>query len=241
MVNPPLPLILSISFSGHRNGPVLQDGEEVQPLWRKGGVALRRKEFDVEDKSRMEEVLRGAEIGTLAFNGPDGWPRVTALNFAYDGRILWHGAVAGERFECLKKDPRASFFAVSLQTYLPSYLLLEDDASGSSVAFKSVAVRGRCRFIEDPAEKCAILNLLMAKYQPEGRYRSLTPEDEKYQKVLRMTGVFALTPETMTGKFKFAQQKSEEDRRQIAAKLRVRGNPADFLVADEMMRTLGKA
>lgn len=200
---------------------------------------MRRKEFDVTNRARIEEVLKSADFGTLAFNGPDGWPRMTALNFAYDGRILWHGAIAGERAECLKKDPRATFFAVSLQSYLPSYFLFEEDASGSSVAFKSVAVRGRCRFLEDPAEKCAVLNLLMEKYQPEGRYRSLTPEDEMYKKVLRMTGVFALTPETMTGKFKFAQQKSEEDRRRIAEKLRQRGAPADLLAAEEVIKTIG--
>ena len=202
---------------------------------------MRRKEFEVSDQSRIEEVLKSAEIGYLAFNGADGRPRLTAVNYAYDGRILWHGAAAGERVECLKKDPRASFFAVSLQTYLPSHFLYEEDASGSSVAFKSVAVRGRCQFVEDPEEKCAILNLLMEKYQPEGRYRRLSAGDEMYKKVLRATGVFALLPETMTGKFKFAQQRSEEDRRQIAAKLRERGNPSDLLVADEMMKTLSEA
>jgi nitroimidazol reductase NimA-like FMN-containing flavoprotein (pyridoxamine 5'-phosphate oxidase superfamily) len=206
-------------------------------LWRKGGGEVRRKEFEVSDQSRIEEVLKSAEIGYLAFNGADGWPRMTALNYAYDGRILWHGAVAGERFESLKKDPRATFFAVSLQTYLPSYFLFEEDASGSSVAFKSVTVRGRCQLIEDPEEKCVVLNLLMEKYQPEGRYRRLSAEEEMYKKVLRMTSAFALIPETMTGKFKFAQQKSEEERRQIAAKLRERGNPADLLVAEEIMRT----
>jgi len=213
----------------------------VQALQGKGGAAVRRKEFEVTDQSRMEEVLKSAEIGHLAFNGPDGWPRVSALNYAYDGRILWHGAVAGERFESLKKDPRASFFAVSLQTYLPSYFLFEEDASGSSVAFKSVTVRGQCRFIENPEEKCAVLNLLMEKYQPEGRYRRLSPEDEMYKKVLRATGVFALVPETMAGKFKLAQQKSEEDRRRIAEKLRERGTPSDLLVAEEMIKTLGPA
>ena len=202
---------------------------------------MRRKEFEVVEKSRIEEVLRRAEIGYLAFNGADGWPRVTALNYAYDGRVLWHGAVAGERFDCLKKDPRATFFAVSLQTYLPSHFLYEEDASGSSVAFQSVTVRGQCRFIENPAEKCTILNVLMEKYQPEGRYRRLSPEDEMYKKVLRATGVFALIPETMTGKFKFAQQKSEEDRRRIAEKLRERGAPSDLLVAEEIIKTLGSA
>jgi predicted FMN-binding regulatory protein PaiB len=129
---------------------------------------------------------------------------------------------------------------VSLQSYLPSHFLSEENATGSSVAFKSVAVRGRCQFIEDPEEKCAVLNLLMEKYQPEGRYKKVTPEDEMYKKVLRATGAFALIPEAMTGKFKFAQQKTEDDRRQIAAKLRERGNPSDILVADEVMRTLGK-
>jgi len=201
---------------------------------------MRRKEFEVDDKSRIEEVLRSAEIGHLAFNGPDGWPRVTAINYAYDRRILWHGAVAGERFECLKQDPRATFFAVALQAYLPSHFLSEENASGSSVAFKSVAVRGRCRFIEDPEEKCVVLNLLMEKYQPEGRYRKVTPEDEMYKRVLRMTGVFALIPEVVTGKFKFAQQKSEDVRRQLVAKLRERGASSDLLVAAEMMRTLGQ-
>ena len=201
---------------------------------------MRRKEFATSDKSQIEEVLKSAEIGHLAYNGPDGWPRLTALNYAYDGRILWHGAVAGERFDCLKKDPRVTFFAVSLQTYLPSHFLYEENASGASVAFKSVAVRGRCRLIDDPEEKCAILNLLMEKYQPEGRYRRLTPEDEMYKRILRATGAFALIPEEMTGKFKLVQQKSEEDRRQIAAKLRERGNPPDLLVAEEMMKSLEK-
>jgi predicted FMN-binding regulatory protein PaiB len=106
------------------------------------------------------------------------------------------------------------------------------------VAFQSVAVRGKSVFIQEPAEKCAILNLLMEKYQPEGRYRRLSPEEEMYKKVLRATAVFALIPETMTGKFKFAQQRSEEDRRKIAAKLRERGNPSDLLAAEEIMRSL---
>jgi predicted FMN-binding regulatory protein PaiB len=41
----------------------------------------------------------------------------------------------------------------------------------------------------------------------------------------------------MTGKFKLAQQKSEEDRRRIAEKLRKRGTPSDLLAAEEIMRT----
>jgi nitroimidazol reductase NimA-like FMN-containing flavoprotein (pyridoxamine 5'-phosphate oxidase superfamily) len=186
----------------------------------------------------MEEVLKNTDVGYLSFNGPDGWPRVTALNFFYDGRILWHGAVAGERFECLKRDPRATFSAVSLQLYLPSHLLSEENATSATAAFKSVAVRGQCAAIDDPEERCNILNRLMEKYQPEGRFKKITPADPLYSKVLKATGVYALKVEEMSGKFKFGQNKSSEDRRKIAEILKRRGSPLDQEVAEEILKTL---
>ena len=199
---------------------------------------MRRKEFEVLDRGRMEEVLKEADVGYLAFNGPDGWPRITALNFFYDRRILWHGAVAGERFECLKKDPRATFSAACLQLYLPSHLLSQENATSATAAFKSVAVRGKCMTIDDPEEKCSLLNRLMEKYQPEGRFKKITPEDPLYSKVLKATGVYALTVEEMSGKFKFAQNKSSEDRRRLADILKKRGSALDSQLAEEILKTL---
>ncbi len=200
---------------------------------------MRRKEFEVEERERLEDVLKKAEIGCLAFNGPDGWPRITPLNFIYNGgRVIWHGAIAGERWDCLQKDPRATFSAVSAEVYLPSHLISEENATGATVAFKSVQVRGRCQAIIESREKCAALNALMEKYQPEGRYRSITPEDPLYVKVLKATGVFALRVEAMTGKFKFAQNKTEADREKIADWLSARGLPADRIIAEEILKTL---
>jgi len=199
---------------------------------------VRRKEFEVLDRGRMEEVLKEADVGYLAFNGPDGWPRITALNFFYDRRILWHGAVAGERFECLKKDPRGTFSAACLQLYLPSHLLSQENATSATAAFKSVAVRGKCMTIDDPEEKCSLLNRLMEKYQPEGRFKKITPEDPLYSKVLKATGVYALTVEEMSGKFKFAQNKSSEDRRRLAGILKKRGSALDSQLAEEILKTL---
>ena len=199
---------------------------------------MRRKEFEVKERERINEVLKNAEIGYLSFNGPDGWPRVTPLNFVYDGRILWHGAIAGERFDCLKHDPRATFVAVSAQLYLPSHLLSEENATAATAAFKSVLVRGRCQSIEDPEEKCSILNRLMEKYQPEGRFKKISPKDPMYEKVLRATGVYALTVEDVSGKFKFCQNKSKEDRQKIVAKLKDRELPVDLMFSEEIRKTL---
>ena len=160
------------------------------------------------------------------------------MNFVYDGRVLWHGAIAGERFECLKRDSRATFAAVSVQRYLPSHLLSEENATSATAAFKSVLVRGRCKFIEDPEEKCSALNRLMEKYQPEGRFKRISPKDPMYEKVLRATGVFALSVEEVSGKFKFVQNKSKEDREKIIAKLKERGSSIDLMVAEEIGETL---
>ena len=199
---------------------------------------MRRREFAIRERERINEVLKAAEIGYLAFNGPDGWPRVTPLNFVYDGRVLWHGAIAGERFECLRHDSRATFTAVSVQLYLPSHLLSEENATSATAAFKSVLVRGRCKFIEDPEEKCSALNRLMEKYQPEGRFKRISPKDPMYEKVLRATGVFALSVEEVSGKFKFVQNKSKEDREKIIAKLKERRSSIDLMVAEEIGETL---
>jgi hypothetical protein len=197
---------------------------------------MRRTDFEVKDRQRLEGVLKKAEIGYLAFHGPDGWPRITPINFAYDGRVLWHGAIAGERFDCLQQDPRAAFSTVAAQVYVPSHLVSEENASGATVAFQSIQIRGRCQTIANPQERSAILNRLMDKYQPEGRYRKVTPDDPLYTKVLAATGVFSLIVEEMTGKFKVAQNKTEEDRKRIASWLLARGLTADHIIAEEILK-----
>lgn len=200
--------------------------------------SVRRKEFEEKDREKIEGVLKNAEIGFVSFNGPDGWPRITPVNFFYDGKIFWHGAVGGERFHCLKQDPRATFIAVSAQRYLPSHFLSEENATSATAAFESVQVRGRCKFIEDLDEKSLILNRLMEKYQPEGRFRKVSPGDPVYGKVLRATGVYALPLEQVSAKFKLGQNKPKEDRLKIISKLLERGGPGDSLIAEEVRKTL---
>ncbi len=199
---------------------------------------MRRKEFETTDRDRMDEVLKTAEVGTLAFNGADGWPRLTPVNFIYDGRILWHGSLAGERAACLKQDSRATFSTVASYLYIPSHFLSEESAASATAVFQSVLVRGRVQPIEDPLEKCSVLNRVMEKYQPEGKFRKITPQESLYQKVLQATGVYALSIDEISAKFKFAQNKSREEREKIIAVLKSRNAPADLKVAEEIRKTL---
>src|SRR4030042_6746788 len=118
---------------------------------------MRRKEFAVKDQESLEEVRKNAEVGYLAFNGADGWPRITPLNFVFDGRILWHGAIAGERYECLQQDPRATFAVVSVQRYIPSYFASEENAPAATAAFKSMPGGGHGRAMYDAGGTLAVL------------------------------------------------------------------------------------
>jgi nitroimidazol reductase NimA-like FMN-containing flavoprotein (pyridoxamine 5'-phosphate oxidase superfamily) len=202
------------------------------------GGPMSTKRFETRDRTVMEEVLKTAAVGYLSFNGPDGWPRVTPLNFVFDGRILWHGAIFGERFECLQKDPRATFLAVFPQIYLPSYFASAESACHANMAYSSTLVRGRVTALQDPEEKCAVLNQLMEKYQPEAQYRKIAPEDALYKKILPATGIYALSIEDMAGKFNISQNKPEEVRKNIADRLKQRGTAVDLLVADKILKTL---
>ncbi len=165
-----------------------------------------------------------------------------AEDYPFEFCLRWQDSMAWSRCRrALRRftaRPRATFAAVSVQTYIPSHFTAEENAAAATVAFQSVQVRGRCRTIEDPEEKCAILNQLMHKYQPEGRYKKISPEDPLYRKVLSSTGVYALVVEGITGKFKLLQNKSEADRRKIVAKLQGRGTPADLTMAQEILKNL---
>ena len=106
------------------------------------------------------------------------------------------------------------------------------------MAFKSVQLRGRCVCLVDPEEKCAILNQLMDKYQPEGRFQRVSPDTPLYKKILQATGVYALQAEEVVGKFKLAQNKNEADRGKIIARLKESGSAIDLLMAAEIAKTL---
>lgn len=200
---------------------------------------MRRREFEIKDRQLLEEVLHKAPIGYLAFNGADGWPRITPLNFVYEqGSIFWHGAIAGERLNCLQEDPRAVFAVVVAPLFIPSYFSSPENATAATSTFKSVIIRGKVNSLNDQEEKCAVLNKLMAKYQPEGGYRRITPHDPLYTKILPATGIYVLEAEEIVGKFKFAQNKSAEDRKKIIARLRDRHEATDLMVAEEIEKTL---
>lgn len=200
---------------------------------------MRRKEFGNDEPALFEEVADRSLEGFLALTGGDRHPRAVAVNFAAQaGRIYFHGALTGDKFERISADGRVGFTMVLPYSLTPSTWASSSGSNGSACPatqlYVSVEVAGNCCLVTDPAEKARGLQALMRKYQPEGGYRPLDHEDPRYERAIAGVGVFRVDVESWSGKVRMAQNLSEESRRDLVKRLRERGSPLDLETADRI-------
>ena len=70
---------------------------------------MRRKDKEVVDRERIDEIIRGAQVCRLAMIDGDE-PYLVPLSFGYDGRaIYFHSAVEGRKVEALRRNARVCF------------------------------------------------------------------------------------------------------------------------------------
>lgn len=203
---------------------------------------MRRGELESRDNVLFDEVARDCMVGFLTLVTPEGQPRSIALNFAaLDRDIVFHGALAGEKFMLMQAGPRAGFTMVKEYSFIPSYWSAPEHACPATHFFKSVEIAGRAVVVEDPAYKARALQALMEKMQPEGAYVPLDHTLPMYRGALQKVGVFRVVNEGWTGKAKFGQNEPARLRRVFIEKLRERGAPLDLLTAAEIEKTLPAA
>jgi len=123
---------------------------------------VRRKDREITDICRMEEILRKAEAASVAFGG-DG-PYVIPMNYGFEcvnGRftLYFHGAQEGEKIDRIKADPRAAF------TVYVNNRVYSMDGEEYTSSFDSVCGSGTIRILEGEEKKRG-LAVLMAHYAP---------------------------------------------------------------------------
>ena len=198
---------------------------------------MRRQDCEITEPEEQLAVLARAEWGTLGLVSAQGAPVLVPLNFVlHEGRIIFHGAHAGEKCGLLREGPQASFLVVEAYAQVPSYAFDPVNACPATQYFKSVLVKGRVEELRDPVQKAGALEALMRKLQPEGGYEPIRAESPAYQTRLQGVAVFALTCGEVTGKFKLGQKLSAEARGRVEAALEARGCPLDAQTV-ALMRT----
>jgi nitroimidazol reductase NimA-like FMN-containing flavoprotein (pyridoxamine 5'-phosphate oxidase superfamily)/ribosomal protein S18 acetylase RimI-like enzyme len=186
---------------------------------------VRREIFRMSDGEAVG-VLRRATALHLATTRPDGLPVLRALDGAVmDGAVAFHGARTGEKAACLGRPAVVS--AEEAVVHIPSHFVDPERACPATTYYRSVQVHGTLEEVTDPAAKAAVLEVLMARWQPEGRYRPVDPRDRMYAGVLQGLLVFRVPFERIDGKAKLGQHRTPQERLRVLEGLWRRGQPGD--------------
>ena len=187
---------------------------------------------------QVERFVAGQELGRLVTAGGDG-PHIGLYPFAYgNSAIEIHLVRTDEQAVDLRAQPRCLFEVDEALGTIPSYWVDPDNAINATAYHRTVIFDCLARVSEDVAVIAAQQMRLMARYQPEGRFRPVTAEDPMYKGALHYICAVTLTVERTRVKFKTAQNRPPDSRRAIIAELRKRNRPNDPRAAAALEDTL---
>ena len=170
----------------------------------------------INSKEKVVEFLNNEETGRVASIDKDGYPQIIPMNFVFVNDVIYmHSHVKGEKLENIMRNNKVGFEVDKNLEFLPSYFFDPNDASLANTFYISVVIKGECKLVDEKNEMTTALNSLMKKYQPEGRYQQIKPQDD----VLNHVAVIKVTPEIMTGKYSIGQDMKKEDRINLAKKI----------------------
>ena len=153
---------------------------------------MRQQKKQMTDTAEIIALLNSVPVGHLGTHGPDGFPMVKPLNFAYhEGHIYFHSAREGEKIDHIRNDNRVCFEVALPIAYVKGTLA---DPCRAEYLYRSVIIKGRAHIVEDREEQLAGLRCLMEKYQPEGGYADFLSGK------LEITAVVRIDIEEMIGK-----------------------------------------
>ena len=133
-------------------------------------------------------ILKEKTNGTLAINGQGKYPYSVPVSYVYDdGKIYFHGAVEGEKFDLLAENPYVSFSVIDYD---------DVQAAKFTTYYRSVIIYGDVKRLEDPASIQKAMDATVDKYSP-----GLTEGGRKFLKASENTiCVYELDIVHMTGK-----------------------------------------
>lgn len=148
---------------------------------------MRRKDKEMTNASAIKDAIRKANVCRLAMVDGDK-PYVVPLCFGYRDNVLYfHGALKGQKLDIMRANANVCFEFDQVTEILES-----QDACDWSIKYQSVVGFGKAAFVEDADEKIQALNIIMAQYSDR--------EFEFPETVLKVTAVFKVEIESMTGK-----------------------------------------
>jgi nitroimidazol reductase NimA-like FMN-containing flavoprotein (pyridoxamine 5'-phosphate oxidase superfamily) len=198
---------------------------------------MRRNEFDIADRDRINRFLLSQSSGILTVASEIA-PYSVPMNFAWDGEmVLIHSAPEGKKVPLLKAGKQGQFTVYKEYSVIPSFYSQSREACNATQFFISVMIFGQTGELTDPAAKAHALYSLMEQVQGKGTFPPLSADNPGMLKMLNHVGVFFLKAESITAKFKAGQNLSDERADEIIESLFNRGTPQDIETI-ELMREM---
>jgi len=129
---------------------------------------VRRKDRQVEDASKIMDILQKADVCRLAMCD-DNVPYIVTMNFGFgkDGlaSLYFHSAGEGKKINILKKNNLVCF-----QADIEHEFFLHSTSCGCSMKYQSVVGMGRISFVNDLSEKIEALQAIMTHYTKKSEH-----------------------------------------------------------------------
>lgn len=187
----------------------------------------------------VDRFVRSQEMGRLVTVGADGTPHIGLYPFAYDGAAIEiHLVRRDEQMEDLRARPRCLFEVDEVLGVIPSYWVDPENAVMATAYHRTVIFDCEATISEDAAALAAQQTRLLGRYQPEGGFRPVTPDDPLYRGAIAHIAAIRLDVRARRPKFKLAQNRPLDTRAKIVEELRKRGRPNDRRAADALQWTI---
>jgi len=187
----------------------------------------------------IDAFVDAQPLGRLITVGEDGMPHVGLYPFVRDGKTFdLHLVRTDEVAVDVAARPRCAFEVDEVLTSIPSYWVSAEYGGAATAYHRTVIFECAGAIVADPERVAAQQRRLLARYQPEGGFRAVSPADPLYREAIAQLAAVRLEAERVKVKFKLAQNRSEATRRSIIEKLRQRGRPEDLRAAEALAWTL---
>jgi len=152
---------------------------------------MRHPERELKDRATMIAMLERSPVGRMATVNQKGFPVIKPVNFVFlEGKIYLHSSAKGEKIEDILRGSPVCF-----EVDEPiAYVVASTSACQASYYYRSILIKGKAAFVEDPGKKVKILERMMEKYQPERN------DGEISEAVLEKTAVIEILVKEITGK-----------------------------------------
>lgn len=226
------------------------------PPPRQAGTLTGRRAFpqamlirphDAAPPDAWRGIVDAHDFGVFVLPGDGGsMPALVPSHFirTQDDRILAHFTRDNPIWERLAESDRCALSVVAAYTYVPSAWNASSEEGTSygvpTSYYAAVEVVGRARPLDAPAEMAALLNAMLAHFEPGSARRPVETGDNPDTRQFGAIRGLELRPESIRAKTKFGGNRSAAHRAAVEARLRERAGAQDLLAADFMAAVRGR-